>query len=132
MKKVLFFMKLLLVSIPLSAQNEGEYAANYASAPRFKALLLWEPGAEEAHVQFDKQATGKHSRPSQEIVLAAQGDPTDTNMTRATGRKRGPEVLQWEGALLKSQCDPRAGTRPCLSAWLSATTGEDAWRGSHP
>ena len=44
------------VCIPVCAQNEGEYAANYARAPRFKALLFWEPGAEEAHVQFDKQA----------------------------------------------------------------------------
>ena len=56
MKKILFMMLVVLVSIPVSAQNEGEYAASYATAPRFKALLLWEPGAEEAHVQFDKQA----------------------------------------------------------------------------
>ena len=40
----------------LTAQENGEYAANYARAPRFKALLHYEPGAEEAHVQFDKQA----------------------------------------------------------------------------
>ena len=40
----------------LQAQNEGEYAANYARAPRFKALVFWQPGAEEAHVEFDKQA----------------------------------------------------------------------------
>ena len=33
-----------------------EYAANYARAPRFKALVHYEPHAEEAHVQFDKQA----------------------------------------------------------------------------
>ena len=39
----------------VTAQEEG-YPANYARAPRFKALLHWEPGAEEAHVQFDRQA----------------------------------------------------------------------------
>ena len=38
------------------AQDNGEYAANYARAPRFKALIHYEPHAEEAHVQFDKQA----------------------------------------------------------------------------
>ena len=37
------------------AREEG-YAANYARGPRFRALLHYEPGAEEAHVQFDKQA----------------------------------------------------------------------------
>ena len=35
---------------------DNEYAADYAPAPRFKALLLWDPSAEEAHVQFDKDA----------------------------------------------------------------------------
>ena len=39
-----------------SEQERGEYAANYAREPRFRALLHYEPGAEEAHVQFDKQA----------------------------------------------------------------------------
>ena len=37
------------------AEEKG-YAANYARAPRFKALVHYEPHAEEAHVQFDKQA----------------------------------------------------------------------------
>ena len=37
------------------AENH-EYAANYARSPRFRALLHYEPHAEEAHVQFDKQA----------------------------------------------------------------------------
>ncbi|MBO7118928.1 MAG: ThuA domain-containing protein [Bacteroidaceae bacterium] len=35
--------------------QEG-YPANYARAPRFRALVHYEPHAEEAHVQFDKQA----------------------------------------------------------------------------
>lgn len=42
----------------LSAQKNGEYAANYARGPRFRALVHYEPGAEEAHVQFDTQAIG--------------------------------------------------------------------------
>ena len=40
----------------LTAQDNSEYAANYAKAPRFRALVHYEPRAEEAHVQFDKQA----------------------------------------------------------------------------
>ncbi len=36
--------------------TEGGYAANYASAPRFKALLCYDPHAEEAHVQFAEQS----------------------------------------------------------------------------
>ena len=39
----------------VTESNMG-YAANYAREPRFRALLHYEPGAEEAHVQFDKQA----------------------------------------------------------------------------
>lgn len=35
----------------------GPYAADYAGhRVRFRALLLWEPGAEAAHVEFDRQA----------------------------------------------------------------------------
>lgn len=41
--------------LDIYAQSEG-YPANYAKAPRFKALLCYDPTAEEAHVQFDKQA----------------------------------------------------------------------------
>lgn len=39
-----------------SIQEEEGYPANYARAPRFRALVHYEPHAEEAHVQFDKQA----------------------------------------------------------------------------
>ena len=57
MKRLLLLMVMAaFVCLSVDAQNEGEYAANYARAPRFKALVFWEPGAEEAHVQFDKQA----------------------------------------------------------------------------
>ena len=54
--KLLGLMALALFSSFTFAQDNGEYAANYARAPRFKALLHYEPHAEEAHVQFDKQA----------------------------------------------------------------------------
>lgn len=55
------FIKLLENSIRWTLKDEeetenNEYAANYARQPRFRALLHYEPGAEEAHVQFDKQA----------------------------------------------------------------------------
>lgn len=44
-------------SIDAPAKPEADpYAADYAKAPRFRALLLWDPKAEEAHVQFDKDA----------------------------------------------------------------------------
>lgn len=47
----------LLPSQILFAQNQkDEYPANYARAPRFKALLYYSEHVEEAHVQFAKQA----------------------------------------------------------------------------
>ena len=36
--------------------NNGTRPANYAKSKRFKALMLWNPYAEIAHVQFDKQS----------------------------------------------------------------------------
>lgn len=45
----------LLTFAGLRAQTKG-YPANYAKAPRFRALLVWDPTAEQAHVDFDKQA----------------------------------------------------------------------------
>lgn len=60
MRKFVFkmFLTFLLVANALTAaaQGKGEYAADYASAPRFRVLFVWDPHAEEAHVQFDKQA----------------------------------------------------------------------------
>lgn len=46
----------IILSLPLLGQGKGEYPANYASAPRFKALFCYDPHTEEAHVDFDKQA----------------------------------------------------------------------------
>ncbi|MDY6099684.1 MAG: ThuA domain-containing protein, partial [Bacteroidaceae bacterium] len=54
--KPFLLMAIAMFSSFTLAQDNGEYAANYARAPRFKALLHYEPHAEEAHVQFDKQA----------------------------------------------------------------------------
>ena len=56
MKKILILIAAVMVCSAIWAQDNGEYAANYAREPRFKALLHYEPHAEEAHVQFDKQA----------------------------------------------------------------------------
>ena len=39
------------------AQVPEGYPANYAKAPRFKALIYYTRHAEEAHVQFAEQAT---------------------------------------------------------------------------
>lgn len=55
------FAKLLLIVIAafsgLSAYAQSsDYPANYAHAPRFKALLFYSDTAEEAHVQFANQA----------------------------------------------------------------------------
>lgn len=38
------------------AQQDDNYPARYAKSPRFKALLVYDPGAEPDHVTFDKQA----------------------------------------------------------------------------
>ncbi|SDZ93431.1 Type 1 glutamine amidotransferase (GATase1) [Xylanibacter ruminicola] len=53
--KLILTALLFVNGLNLNAQTE-DYPANYAKGPRFKALLCYEPTAEEAHVQFDKQA----------------------------------------------------------------------------
>lgn len=52
-KSLLFLLTLVL---SLSAAAQDAYPANYARAPRFKALLYYSDTAEEAHVQFANQA----------------------------------------------------------------------------
>ncbi|MBQ3908904.1 MAG: ThuA domain-containing protein, partial [Bacteroidaceae bacterium] len=52
----LLFAVFCFAATSLMAQEGGGYAADYASGPRFRALLHYEPHAEEAHVEFDKQA----------------------------------------------------------------------------
>ena len=47
---------LMAIGMTAFAQAADDYPANYAKAPRFRALLCYDPTAEEAHVQFDKQA----------------------------------------------------------------------------
>lgn len=54
--KLYVFFLLFLWSIGLKAQITDNYPANYASAPRFKALIYYTIHAEEAHVQFAEQA----------------------------------------------------------------------------
>lgn len=43
-------------SVADGMDNNGIRPANYAKGKRFKALMLWNPYAETAHVQFDKQS----------------------------------------------------------------------------
>lgn len=54
-KVILAFLLVQVLALPLAAQDAG-YPANYARAPRFKALLFYSDTAEEAHVQFANQA----------------------------------------------------------------------------
>ena len=54
--RTIFVLMLIAVGLPLTAQTAAEYPADYAKAPRFRALLCYDPAAEEAHVQFDEQA----------------------------------------------------------------------------
>ena len=54
--RTIMMLAVCFLCTTLSAQGNGEYAADYARGPRFRALLHYEPHAEEAHVQFDKQA----------------------------------------------------------------------------
>jgi len=51
-----FLLALSFVACSLSYCFAQGYPANYASAPRFNALFVYEPYAESAHVDFDKQA----------------------------------------------------------------------------
>ncbi|MDU1890514.1 MAG: ThuA domain-containing protein [Dysgonomonas sp.] len=50
---ILLFLFVYIASI--NAQNANGYPANYAKAPRFKALIYYTTNAEEAHVQFAEQ-----------------------------------------------------------------------------
>ncbi|MDO5571053.1 MAG: ThuA domain-containing protein [Bacteroidales bacterium] len=58
MKTLKLCLVLLFASIALSvySQTKGEYPANYAKTQRFKALIYYSDNAEEAHVEFAKQA----------------------------------------------------------------------------
>lgn len=52
-----FLLLLFLASLWLvPAKAQQGYPASYAGAPRFRALLVWSPHVEEAHVQFSQDA----------------------------------------------------------------------------
>lgn len=55
-KKLFLLLHIAAIACSAYAQQKGEYPANYARGPRFNALFCYSPGAEEAHVTFDKQA----------------------------------------------------------------------------
>lgn len=54
--KSLFFALLTILSLSFPTIAQDGYPANYASAPRFKALICYDPSAEPDHVKFDKDA----------------------------------------------------------------------------
>ena len=56
-RTIFLFVWAILFSMGIMAQVPDNYPANYASAPRFKALIYYTIHAEEAHVQFAEQAT---------------------------------------------------------------------------
>ncbi|MCS2441200.1 ThuA domain-containing protein [Bacteroides uniformis] len=53
----LFILLFTACTLLTYAQVPEGYPANYAKAPRFKALIYYTQHAEEAHVQFAEQAT---------------------------------------------------------------------------
>lgn len=55
MKRIPLLLTICLMALITQAQ-ESDYPADYAKAPRFRALFCYDPGAESAHVEFDKQA----------------------------------------------------------------------------
>ena len=54
MKRIYALLILALLLVPALAAAQ-ERPANYARAPRFKALVYYSEHAEEAHVQFSRQ-----------------------------------------------------------------------------
>ncbi len=56
MKRLKNYLFLLIVLCTTLSSAQSKYSANYAKAPRFKALVYYTPNAEEAHVQFAQQA----------------------------------------------------------------------------
>lgn len=62
MKRIVYSIACTLMVLCCCAWSNGAdndkdtRPANYAKSKRFKALMLWEPGAEIAHVQFDRQS----------------------------------------------------------------------------
>lgn len=55
--KHLLILLFTACTLLMHAQAPEGYPANYAKAPRFKALIYYTQNAEEAHVQFAEQAT---------------------------------------------------------------------------
>ncbi|MBD8346807.1 MULTISPECIES: ThuA domain-containing protein [unclassified Dysgonomonas] len=54
-KVIILTLSLFILSLCLHAQIPDNYPGNYASKPRFKALVYWTTNAEEAHVDFAKE-----------------------------------------------------------------------------
>ena len=54
MKRIIHLLVFILLATVAQAQTE--YPADYASAPRFRVLFCYDPYAESAHVDFDRQS----------------------------------------------------------------------------
>lgn len=55
LKNIVISLILFVFAFNIYAQEPEGYPANYAGAPRFKALIFYTTHAEEAHVQFAQQ-----------------------------------------------------------------------------
>ena len=53
--KRIYVLLILALSLMATLAAAQERPANYARAPRFKALVYYSEHAEEAHVQFSRQ-----------------------------------------------------------------------------
>ena len=54
-RQYLIYSLLLICISAINAQSPQGYPANYAKAPRFKALVYYTTKAEEAHVKFAEE-----------------------------------------------------------------------------
>jgi type 1 glutamine amidotransferase len=72
----LLAFSLFFASLTLQAQTPEGYPANYANGPRFKALVFYTTHAEQAHVDFSKQAVEFFRR-----LNYGDGFKLDTTMT---------------------------------------------------
>lgn len=104
-----------------AAQESGAYPANYARAPRFKALLYYSDTAEEAHVQFAMQAIDFFTR-----LSYGEGYILDTTTSLAS---YGPDRLKEYSVMIVINTTPAPGAeREAFEKYMEAGGG---WLGFH-
>lgn len=110
----------LLAFSQLSAQTPSGYPANYAREPRFNALFCYDPNAEWAHVEFDKEALGLFHRLSYgegytyRVATSMQGMTIDS--------LRAYDVIVW------LNYSPRPDEREAFEQYMEQGGG---WMGFH-